>query len=96
MSKTVRAIHDALGEQAESCYPEQLDVTFDFVPRMCERQMCAVCPFGKGVARLCHRQRGLLCPVPLVACGYEAVCDPQNCAFERDEVRGLCQRASGL
>lgn len=26
-------------------YPEQFDITFDFVPRMCEQNNCDICPF---------------------------------------------------
>ena len=81
MPRTVREMYNLLADDLHGTfYPEQLDVTFDFVPRMCERQMCHVCIFGGGVSRLCHRQTGLLCPVPLVACGYQHACDPDDCA----------------
>jgi len=92
MPRTVRAIYEAINDRVRGVfYPEQLDVTFDFVPRMCERQMCHVCPFGGGVSKLCHQQQNLLCPVPLVACGYQHMCRPENCEFKSDATRGVCR-----
>jgi len=32
-----------------SGYPEQFDITFDFVPRMCDKGNCALCPYGKDI-----------------------------------------------
>jgi hypothetical protein len=97
MPRTVREIYKLLGNDLRGrFYPEQLDVTFDFVPRMCDRQMCRVCPFGGGVGQLCHRQSGLLCPVPLVSCGYQHACAPGCCDFEKDSARGVCQHWQAL
>ncbi len=97
MPRTVREIYNLLADDLHGTfYPEQLDVTFDFVPRMCERQMCHVCIFGGGVSRLCHRQTGLLCPVPLVACGYQHACDPDHCAFKDDQAKAACHHWHAL
>lgn len=92
MPRTVREVYKLLVDDLRgSFYPEQLDVTFDFVPRMCERQMCHVCLFGGGVGRLCHGQADLLCPVSLVACGYDHTCDPDRCNFRADVAKEVCQ-----
>ena len=97
MPRTVREVHQALKSELHGAfYPEQLDVTFDFVPRMCQRQMCHVCLFGGGVAHLCHRQPDLLCAVPLIACGYQHRCQPDLCAFKTDAVKGICQHWQAL
>ena len=93
MPRTLRAIYDQLKGQGTTFYPEQLDVTFDFVPRMCNRRMCYICMFGAGVARLCHQQRDLYCPVTLAACGYVHPCNPDQCAFKANAVAGVCESA---
>lgn len=93
MPRIVRAIKDKMGQQLQTFHPEQLDVTFDFVQRMCEPQFCHFCAFGRGISQLCHAQKGKICPIPLVACGYEHVCDPDNCTMREDAVRGFCHRS---
>lgn len=93
MPLTVRAIHAEMPSGKSDFYPEKLDVTFDFVPRMCEKRNCHICLFGKGVARLCHQKPGLYCPVTLVACGYVHSCTPTDCKFKEAKVAGLCQSA---
>jgi len=95
MPRTVRGIYDILETESPgtSFYPEQLDVTFDFVPRMCARLQCHRCIFGGGIEieKMCHQQSGFSCPVTLAACGYFYPCNPDNCAFKSDSVRGVCQ-----
>ncbi len=92
MPYTIRKIYDQLAEEQEiDFYPEQLDVTFDFVPRMCENKMCGVCVFGDGVEELCHQQPDYLCPVVLVACGYRHKCSPDTCGFKQNSVKGFCR-----
>ncbi|MGA3143278.1 MAG: hypothetical protein ABSF10_09590 [Verrucomicrobiota bacterium] len=91
MPRTIRAIHTQMEGQGATFYPEQLDVTFNFVPNMCGKLQCHRCIFGGGIGKLCHQQRGFYCPVTLAACGYFFVCDPDNCAFKSDSVRGVCK-----
>jgi len=92
MPRTIRAIHEELSETAEaSFYPEQIDVSFDFVPRMCQRDMCDVCLFGEGIRKTCHQQKGILCPVALYSCGYRHICQPTNCELKHDDSRGSCR-----
>jgi len=95
MPHTVRLVYEQMREQgALVFYPEQLDVTFDFVPRMCQRNMCDVCCFGAGIGRVCHAQQGLLCPVVLAACGYRHECRASGCRLKQDAARGLCQSST--
>jgi hypothetical protein len=92
MPQTIRAIHRQMEDQSASFYPEQLDVTFDFVPSMCGKLQCHRCIFGGGIGKLlCHQQPGFSCPVTLAACGYFYPCNPDNCAFKSDSVRGVCK-----
>ncbi len=92
MPRTIREIYNHINKIGSiSFYPEQLDVTFDFVPRMCQREMCAVCFFGGGIKKVCHEKEGLLCPVVIYSCGYKHLCDPYNCEFRNDSVRRFCK-----
>jgi hypothetical protein len=91
MPRTIREIYKDLRDENATFYPEQLDVTFDFVPRMCDRLKCHFCIFGGGIEKQCHQQRGLYCPVTLAACGYFYPCKPDHCAFKSISVRGFCQ-----
>lgn len=94
MPRTVRKIYNLLSESGPlQFYPEQLDVSFDFVPRMCERNMCDVCFFGEGIERTCHNKAGVFCPVALYSCGYRYFCDPDKCRFRLDSVKGLCKKS---
>lgn len=93
MPRVVRGIHEQLAQAGiRVFYPEQLDITFDFVPRMCEKQMCSLCFFGSGIGKLCHKQAGLWCPVTLVHCGYKHECNPTGCGFAEDLAKGLCKK----
>jgi hypothetical protein len=85
-----KALHDP---EEVGFYPERLDVSFDFVPNMCSRRRCQVCPFGAGVAPLCHQQSGLLCPVVMVSCGYYHPCNPDACSIRLDSAKGTCATA---
>jgi len=96
MPRTVREIYNCIKQTETKCfYPEQLDVTFDFVPRMCERSMCPVCLFGCGIKEVCHEKENLLCPVVLYSCGYTHRCNPSECGFKDDSAKGFCKSSSG-
>jgi hypothetical protein len=61
-------------------YPEQFDVTFDFVPRMCEKRMCGICFFGpEGIQQICIPSETGLCSVALATCGYQIPCTNDQC-----------------
>ena len=91
MPRTIREIHSKMGGQDAAFYPEQLDVTFDFVPRMCDRLKCRHCIFGGGIHGVCHQQPDCYCPVALAACGYFHLCRPNECAFKSNSLRRACR-----
>ena len=91
MPQTIRAAYTPLSEERLfGFYPEQLDVTFDFVPQMCVRGMCDVCLFGGGIEQVCHGNPDLLCPVALTSCGYRHKCDPK-CQLKDNRAMGSCK-----
>ncbi|MCX7424031.1 MAG: hypothetical protein NTW96_00080 [Planctomycetia bacterium] len=95
MPRTIRRVYEILGgDHRLRFYPEQLDVTFDFVPRMCKRDMCDVCLFGKGIADVCHQKSGCLCPVALTSCGYQHRCEPDTCRLKKNAAVGHCRSAT--
>lgn len=61
-------------------YPEQFDVTFDFVPRMCDLNNCALCPIDRinnkknDFHKICIKDEKMYCPVILVGCNYKNNC----------------------
>lgn len=65
-------------------YPEQFDITFDFIKRMCESNNCDICPFGSllhkdkrlGIdfEKLCINMKGKYCPIVSTACNYKFEC----------------------
>ncbi len=76
-------------------HPEQLDVSFDFAPRMCEMELCHVCPFGpEGAKAICFEGKlgeGKLCPVLLVSCGYVVDCNDYRCPVFEGTACGICR-----
>jgi hypothetical protein len=68
-------------------YPEQFDISFDLVQRMCEQDECEICPYGTlngkatGFHKVCIRKDGYFCPVILVTCGYKVDCEPDKCTI---------------
>jgi hypothetical protein len=68
-------------------YPEQFDFTFNFVPNMCMKDNCDICPFPILVKwkeeftrfdKFCPAIVGSFCPVMLVACNYRHDCPGQQ------------------
>jgi len=69
-------------------YPEQFDVTFDFVQRMCDKQLCTICPFKavyeeNRISKICINNADMLCPVSLVTCGYVTNCKSSDCSLKK-------------
>lgn len=66
--------------KAGTTYPEQFDITFDFVPRMCDKNNCNICPIGAlsdkktKFEMICIDDTTKYCPVALVGCGYKKEC----------------------
>ncbi len=82
-NKIIRELYEEY--ENNTWYPEQMDCTFDFVPRMCEKQNqinCNenFCPLheensgGKIPEAFCHRIANKYCPFLLYACGYKTKC----------------------
>ncbi len=61
-------------------YPEQFDITFDFVPRMCDLDNCDLCPIYRidnkdnNFNKICLKNEKMYCPVALVSCNYKNNC----------------------
>ena len=71
-------------------YPEQFDITFDFVPRMCEQKdNCRICPYGllngkaKDFNKLCIKDETKFCPILYVGCNYSILCKGEKCPLIR-------------
>lgn len=78
-------------------YPEEFDTTFDFVPRMCEKRNCDICPFATcseheskktelnhvKISSLCVENKEKYCPLILLYCGYYYKCvgDKKRCTL---------------
>ncbi len=67
-------------------YPEQFDITFDFVPRMCELNNCDLCPIYRinnkenNFSKICLKNEKMYCPVVLLGCNYKNNCKGEdNC-----------------
>lgn len=67
-------------------YPEMFDVTFDFVPRMCSRDLCDLCIFKEDnkLKKLCTKDETKYCPVVLISCGYANMCKIEGCPVVDD------------
>jgi hypothetical protein len=94
MPRIIRELYSQLNSKKEigDFYPEQFDITFDFVPRMCEKKLCNVCLFGKnGVESICIPTEDKYCPVALLSCGYIFKCKSDGCILKDGISRGICK-----
>ena len=94
MPDVVRELYDQLkgNKDLNDFYPEQFDITFDFVPRMCNKKLCNVCPFGKdGLDYTCIPTKDKYCPIALFSCGYIAKCSEENCILKEGISKGICK-----
>lgn len=92
-----RRIYDLMLNELKSkninFYPEQFDITFDFVPRMCAtKNLCKVCPFSRdGATEICSSDTKY-CPVALVCCGYTVQCiDKNRCPIKNKIGEAACK-----
>jgi len=99
--RIVRALHNTLKAKEDfpksKYYPEQFDVTFDFVPRMCENRNCNFCFFGPhGVEHICNPKEGNWCSVALGTCGYHSMCEQEKCMIFKNQskYKGYCDAPS--
>jgi len=95
MPKIIRELYNQLrnDEAVNNFYPEQFDITFDFVPRMCNKKLCNICLFGKnGVESICIPTQDKYCPVALSNCGYISKCEGQEkCILKEGISKGICK-----
>jgi hypothetical protein len=94
MPDVVRELYNQIkkDKDAHDFYPEQFDITFDFVPRMCNKKLCRVCLFGRdGVESICIPTKDKYCPVALVSCGYIAKCMEAGCILKSGISKGICK-----
>lgn len=93
--EVVRYLWQKIKSKCPGSYPEQLDVTFDFAPRMCEKKFCAICPLGPNGAKfICIPSQDRYCPVALVSCGYAVKCarNRGECAIKEGVGKRTCTR----
>ena len=100
LGKLLREVYE--NEKIETGYPEQFDVSFDFVPRMCENNNCDICLFAnlnettkkkynkeKALA-LCVNDSEKYCPLMILYCGYLYKCNGEKClmreCLQKDDV----------
>jgi len=98
MPRIIRELYRELSprEDGDAFYPEQFDITFDFVPRMCSKKLCNVCPFGKnGADSICIPTSNKYCPVALFSCGYITRCigNQGECVLKEGVGKGICKGA---
>ena len=88
----LRKFYNSNPKSDMKAYPEQFDITFDFVPRMCNKGNCDICPIGfisgKGGSfeMTCIDNNSKYCPVVLVGCGYFKRCIGHQCCELRKVV----------
>lgn len=86
LNKILREYFEGNKNDLGNSYPEQFDITFDFVPRMCENNNCDICPIGliKGnensnFKKTCVIDTEYYCPVALTNCNYKIDCFGKEC-----------------
>ena len=92
--KIIRELYKRLrgSEEMLSYYPEQFDITFDFVPRMCSKKLCKICLFGEnGIEKICIPAYDKYCPVALISCGYIVDCIESKCILKENFAKGICK-----
>lgn len=86
LNKILREYFEKNKSDLGNSYPEQFDITFDFVPRMCKKNNCDICPIGliKGnkqskFNKICIVNTNYYCPVALTNCNYKIECKGNKC-----------------
>ena len=90
LNKILRDYYDKNEQELNDCYPEQFDISFDFVPRMCESDNCDICPIGKlksnpnsQFEKTCVNNKNLYCSVSLINCNYKINCYGSDCKLKK-------------
>ena len=87
LNKLLRTLYE---KKETSVYPEQFDVTFSFVPRMCAQNRCDVCPLGalksenaNKITKLCVNNTSKYCTIAMMCCGYKCNCQGDDCELRK-------------
>ena len=91
-NKLLRLLYER--EDISIGYPEQFDATFDFVPRMCEKNLCNICPLKavgeeNDIIKICANSENNYCTVAMICCGYICKCTPNQCSLKEILSGGL-------
>lgn len=86
LSKLLRTMFNENRAAIPAGYPEQFDVTFDFVLRMCDKKgNCSICPYAllhneaKEFKKVCIAEGEKYCPIMYISCNYKMTCIGKNC-----------------
>lgn len=84
-NKLLRLLYER--EDISIGYPEQFDATFDFVPRMCEKELCNICPFKavtekNNIMKICVDSENKYCTIAMICGGYICKCNPTKCLLK--------------
>lgn len=86
LNKILRDYFEKNKDDLDGCSPEQFDISFDFVPRMCQINNCDICPIGylkseteNNFLKTCANNRNLFCTVGLSDCNYKGDCQGNEC-----------------
>lgn len=86
LNKILREYYNKNKDDLINCYPEQFDVTFDFVPRMCMKNNCDICPIGSlkrnsqsNFTKTCVQNPKLYCSVAMIDGNYKIDCYGSGC-----------------
>jgi hypothetical protein len=84
--KLLRKIFNENRKVINEGYPEQFDITFDFVPRMCDTgSNCSICPYellrggATEFSRVCVSDKTKYCPTMYISCNYKMMCLGESC-----------------
>lgn len=99
LNKLLREYYDKNKASLDNSYPEQFDITFDFVPRMCESNNCDICPIGllKGTEKskfwkTCIADPEYYCPVALANCNYKIECFGEDCELIKNTMHNAIRQ----
>ena len=102
LNKILREFFENNKNDLGDSYPEQFDITFDFVPRMCENNNCDICPIGllKGkensnFEKICIMDKNYYCPVALTNCNYKIDCFGKECELIKNTMPNMQYKKLG-
>ena len=72
-------INEKFKEKWNGCLPIHFDITFNFVPRMCNISNCDICPLNPKETdwenKICHKKEGQYCSLALYSTGIKHKCE---------------------